>query len=90
MKDQNESTEMEKAFLENLDQELRGLDFSYQRWLNNKIHHEHATNEQSKHLMILDKIKAIEDLKLKEMSITLYNLHVLRHGGKLEIDWKTY
>jgi hypothetical protein len=90
MKDQNENTQMQREFIENVHQELKDLDFSYKRWLNDKIHHAHAANEQTKHLRILQKIKGTEDIDLREMAITLYNLHVLNHGGNLEIDWETF
>ena len=90
MNDQNEINPMHKKFLENLHQELTDLDFSYKHLLNHTIHYEHAANEQSKHMSILDKIKGTEDIDLREMAITLYNLHVMRNGGDLEIDWEKF
>jgi len=72
-------------FLAKLNQDLGELDFYYQYSDDSSVYN----REETKDVIILDKIKNIEDKNLQEVAIILYDLYVSKHDGLLGVDWNS-
>ena len=75
-----------EKFVQELHGELKVLDFDYERIDDGRRY----DAEKAWHDKILSKIESVDDIELQDIAITLYNIHSLNNGGRLEIDWETY